>query len=137
MYLSCCQISTILVPINCESAELNSSVRFICWLLSDSVNTSIICFFPNQLWNGFKRITPISYLAWVVALQNKCWSKKLSKITKHSNIALLLLLAGDICSNPEPLNFAFTNVKSLKSKYPSTDNFIQSNASDCFCRIET
>ena len=77
--------------------------------------------------------TRSSFLSW----QNKYCSKKLSKITKCSNIELLLLFAGDICTNPGPLNFAFSNVRSLKSKYPSIDNFIQSKQSDCFCMTET
>ena len=73
----------------------------------------------------------------VLSWQNKQWRKRLSRITKHANITLLLLLADDICTNPMPLNFAFINVRFFKSKYSSIDHFIQSTESDIFCRTET
>lgn len=44
------------------------------------------------------------------------------------NLAMFLLMAGDISLNPGPcVDFAFTNIQSLKAKHASVSHFIKSN----------
>ena len=52
---------------------------------------------------------------------------------------LLLILAGDISSNPGPnnINFATLNARSIRNKYPAVAHFVSDNQIHCLSVTET
>ena len=60
------------------------------------------------------------------------------KASSGVQLALILLMAGDVCTNPGPnVNFGFANVRAIKTKFDSVIDFIKINKVDIFCINET
>jgi hypothetical protein len=64
------------------------------------------------------------------------------KCNNAINLAMILLIAGDISLNLGPRSMkntklAFANTRSMKNKYTTINNFITSNEVDIFCVNET
>ena len=60
-------------------------------------------------------------------------------VRNPTNALLLLLLSGDVSTNPGPfpIKISSTNVQSLHTKGPSIDSFIRDNHIDCLLMTET
>ena len=61
-------------------------------------------------------------------------------VRSRSKLALLLLLSGDISTNPGPVSnikIASANVRSIRNKGPTVEAFVRENDISCLCLTET
>ena len=90
--------------------------------------------------SGHRLTLPSSWFATI--LVNGPASKNTPFLVSKPNktnvlIVLLLLLSGDVELNPGPVNFGFTNCRSLRNKGPLMTNLLNSGAYDLFGLTET
>ena len=64
-------------------------------------------------------------------------TKQVPPQLKLKNLLLLLLLCGDVASNPGPTNFGFVNCRSIRNKGPLLHNLIKCSDLDILGLVET
>ena len=93
------------------------------WVLCASLSPSLVyrqcfCLYPKPSFNNLR-----------------------SHTRSRAKLSLLLLLSGDISTNPGPttssLKILCANVQSLRNKGPTIDSFIREHGISCLCLTET
>ena len=83
----------------------------------------------------------IPSIFWLPVLVRKyCYigdTKQVPPQLKFKNILLLLLLCGDVASNPGPTNFGFVNCRSIRNKGPLLHDLIKCSDLDILGLVET
>ena len=64
-------------------------------------------------------------------------TKQVPQQLKLKNLLLLLLLCGDVASNPGPANFGFVNCRSIHNKGPLLHDLIKCSDLDILGLVET
>ena len=106
-------------------------VGFLCnWLNADR----------SQNCGKIDRSIPSIFFRLSVLVRKYCYTSDTKQVPpqlKFNNLLLLLLLCGDVASNPGPTNFGFVNCRSIRNKGPFLHDLIKCGDLDILGLVET